>query len=465
MARGIRAARTSGLAFLAALCAAVPAAADTPSCAPHCAPPTAPNVINALTPTLSSTALQSMTSGLDNHFNSMWFEMNFAARTLQTGLSIIELQNALQQAQVKMMQLEAEENRSLSQQLLDQIRLQAEKEALQLQINGLQLQIMTLQQGSSVSSQHGSMGSSNAGSKGLHFAPTGNAVPDNSPWRDPAVARALGYAGSPGLLGTPSVTSPLSPWSAWTETTYSGFTRSGPASTSGHAGVVTGGLDYRVSQPLIVGVMLGYEDQKFDTTFNGGYLRGSGPTVAPYASWQVFAPVTLNVSAGRGFLDYSMSDGSGVGNYDARRDFVSASLVGNWQSGPWRFTPRANYYYARENHDAYTDSNGAAVGASTIKVGQASAGPEVGYSIIAPGGAWVAEPFAFGALDCNTINQPGIIGINGIVVTDSKCGGRAGGGVKGTAGTLSGLVGASYNSIGRSDQSAWSLQAVIQMRF
>ena len=94
--------------------------------------------------------------------------MNFAARTLQTGLSIIELQNALQQAQVKMMQLEAEENRSLSQQLLDQIRLQAEKQALQLQINGLQLQIMTLQQGSSVSSQHGSMGSSNAGSKGLH---------------------------------------------------------------------------------------------------------------------------------------------------------------------------------------------------------------------------------------------------------------------------------------------------------
>jgi outer membrane autotransporter protein len=264
----------------------------------------------------------------------------------------------------------------------------------------------------------------------------------------------------------PGAASPRSPWSAWADTTYTGFSRDGPAATDGHASVATGGLDYRFSQPLIVGVMVGYENQNFNTTFNGGYLRGSGPTAGPYASWQPLPSVILNVAVGRAILDYSMSDGTGAGSYSARRDYVSASLVGNWRRGPWRFTPRANIYYARENHDGYVDSTGAAVPGATVKLGRASVGPEIGYTIVAPGGTWAIEPFAFGALDCDTVSQPGIVGADGIVVTDSKCGGRAGGGVKAvTAGNFSGLLGASYNSIGRSDQSSWSLRASAQLRF
>ncbi len=463
MSWGFRATRIAGLALLAALCTMSPAAADDPGCPPTCAPPPPPsaNLISSLTSHAGNTALGASSTSLDNHLNDMWFMPTLLTEALKIVQQITQMQMNLSLAEAKLTQLELQLRNNLALQEAQRIQLEAEKAALQQQIGATQSMIGSLQQmqsGASIA----------AGAiKGRPFAPTTDEMPANSPWRDPVIARALAYAGAQGIPDAPAAANPRSPWSAWTDTTYTGFDRDGPAATDGHTSVVTGGLDYRFSsQPLIVGVMAGYENQKFDTTFNGGYLRGSGPSVGPYASWQLLPPVVLNVAVGRAFLDYSMSDGTGVGNYNARRDYVSASLVGNWRDGPWRFTPRANIYYARENHDAYVNSAGAAVPGATVKLGRASVGPEIGYTVIAPGGAWAVEPFAFGALDCDTVNQPGIVAADGIVVTDSKCGGRAGGGLKAiTAGNFTGQVGAPYNSIGRSDQSSWSLRAGAQLRF
>lgn len=460
MGRRLSGSALKGIALFAALCAASPAAAQ---CNPEC-PPTSPLPViglnNSLPLHFGNTALSTLSSSLDNHLNDTWLTPSLLTTVVEIGQQISQAQTSLSQAQAKLTQLEMQLAVNSGLQEVQRIRLEAEKAALQQQISALQSMIGSLQQ-----MQSGASGT--AGKiQGRPFAPTTDELPDNSPWRDPAIARALAYAGARGLRAAPAAASPRSPWSTWADTTYTGFNRDGPAATDGHASVVTGGIDYRFSQPVIAGIMVGYENQNFDTIFNGGYLRGSGPTVGPYASWQLLPAVALNVAVGRAFLDYSMSDGTGAGSYNARRDYVSASLVGNWRQGAWRVTPRANIYYARENHDAYIDSTGAAVPDATIRFGRASVGPEIGYTIVASDGTWAVEPFAFGALDCDTISQPGIVGAGGIIVTDSTCGGRAGGGIKAvTTDNFVGQFGASYNSIGRSDQSSWSLRASAQLRF
>jgi len=97
-------------------------------------------------------------------------------------------------------------------------------------------------------------------------------------------------------------------------------------------------------------------------------------------------------------------------------------------------------------------------------VGRVSVGPEIGYSLVRFGGR--VEPFAFVALDCDFGSRPGIVAINGVVIADRSCGGRAGGGVKRAYGSsLSGSVSAAYNSIGRPDQNSWTLQGRVQVNF
>ena len=291
---------------------------------------------------------------------------------------------------------------------------------------------------------------------------------DDPPWRDPVFVNGLAYtanaqaAPSRGTLQKIAGTH----WSTWAEGIYTRFDRSGPAATSGHSEIVTGGLDYRVAGPFIAGFAFGYETQRFNTKFNGGFFRGSGPTIGPYASWLMSPNVMVNVTAGLAALDHSVSDGSALGHYHATRYFASGSIIGTWRQGLWRFSPRVNAYYASDQRAGYVDTMGLAIPSGRVTAGRLSAGPEIGYSLLGPHGLSIVEPFMFAALECDFTNRGAIVATNGAVINDSACGGRAGGGIKGLyASSVSSLLRTSYNSIGRSDQNSWTLQGQLQWNF
>lgn len=396
-------------------------------------------------------------SALDGQLQNQWFNPVNVGDLLRIMAQIAALQTQLRE---KAAQLAAIESALAAAGAREQAELIRQKAELERQIATLQSQIGGAQQALAG-------GPGNQQKTQLPFAPERGLPPPGSPWRDPAIARALGYAAAPDATGSGyGYGGTGTRWSAWAEATTTRFERSGAAATDGDARAVTAGLNYRAAERLIVGMMFGYESQRFDTTFNGGFLRGSGPSLGPFASVLVTPNIIFNVTAGAASLGYSASDGTASGGYDARRYSASASVVGNWRFGAWRFAPRASLSYARELRDGYIDSAGLAVPSSTIVASRFSAGPEVGYTFVARDQSFAMEPFAFAALDCDHSNQPGVIGAGGIVISDSACGGRAGGGFKTIhANGATGMVGASYNSIGRADQSSWSLQGRFDLRF
>jgi outer membrane autotransporter protein len=330
---------------------------------------------------------------------------------------------------------------------------------------------------------------------GLWYGPTAPASavkrfsdgPD-SPWRDETFHDARGYAAAtqapPGGLGYAAAapapaggsgrlpglrTDPRAPWSAWADGVFTSFDRGGAAATDGHILNFMGGVDYRLTERFIAGGALGYEDQRFNTSFNSGHLGGRGPTLAAYAGYLLSPQLSVmaTVTAGVAFLNYDVRDSGASGSYDAQRLFVSASLSRNWYSGRWRVTPRADLFYASERRDGFNFSDGSSQAGATVNIGRLSAGPEVGYLILTSQRRSTVEPTAFFALDCDLTRQNSIVGANGIVVTDNACGGRAGAGlnvVRPLLG-LSSSLGFSYNSLFRSDQDSWTFTGRIAKEF
>jgi hypothetical protein len=289
----------------------------------------------------------------------------------------------------------------------------------------------------------------------------------NSPWQDSAVAGALGYAdtGSGKLPSHMLRSTPGPAWTVWMSGVYTGFARGGATATDGHIGNIMGGADYRLSDKLLIGGALGYEDQRFDTTFNGGYLRGKGATLGPYLAYSLSPNLIANVFAGLAFLDYGVASATTTGSYDATRLFVSASLIGTWQYDRWRFSPRASLFHASERRDSFTDSASAVFPGATVNIGRFSIGPEIGYRFAPAQGNGLLEPFGFAALDCDLGNRNSLVAANGIVVTDGACGGRIGSGLKVIQPGFSVSIGASYNSLFRPDQDSWTLQGRVGRQF
>jgi len=317
---------------------------------------------------------------------------------------------------------------------------------------------------------------------GLWYAPEDSAPPvkrfsdgPGSPWRDATFKDALGYASPAQVPGSGSGrlpglrTDPRATWSMWAEGIFTSFDRRGAAATDGHIVNLMGGVDYRFSRQLVAGAALGYEDQRFDTSFNAGRLRGRGATLAAYAGYLLSPQLNLmaSVSAGAAFLNYDVLNSGVSGSYDAQRAFVTASLIRNWYSGPWRVTPRATLFYANEWRNGFTFSDGTRQPYATVNIGRLSLGPEAGYRILTLDGSAILEPSGFIALDCDLTQQQSIVAANGIVVTDNACGGRVGGGLNVSIPDqrLSGLFGFSYNSLFRSEQNSWTLSGRLGREF
>ena len=277
-----------------------------------------------------------------------------------------------------------------------------------------------------------------------------------STWRDPALAMAAVPRRSP--------YSPFaSRWGLWAQARSGSYDRSGPTATDGTTNFVNGGVHYRLLPWLTAGVAIGHESQRFATRFNGGYFNGNGTTIAPYVSLRLSPNVKFNLSAGYTDQSFNTSDGVLTGTFGGSRSFGSASLVGTWYAGAWRLSPRATVFYATTRTDAFTDSGFGNVPASTNSFGRFSIGPEVGYGIDLANGS--IEPYVFALLE-HDFGDRGQFTANGFLYEPDTTGARVGGGVKlALIRNWTGAVGASYNSLGRSNESAWTLEGRLSLGF
>ncbi len=152
----------------------------------------------------------------------------------------------------------------------------------------------------------------------------------------------------------------------------------------------TVGVDRLFAERWVAGLLLGYEDGRSRTFFNGGGQDSEGVLVAPYLAVLISDVFSADVSGGYTAVSYDQTridpvDGSTlVGDLDADRWFVAGNLNAVVTSGDWVLGARAGLLYIDEEQDAYSESGGPSartLGKRNADLTQALIGFDAGYQL------------------------------------------------------------------------------------
>ena len=145
------------------------------------------------------------------------------------------------------------------------------------------------------------------------------------------------------------------------------------------------GADYRLAEPIVLGVSLAYEYSEIDADYNNGWLDQDGITIAPYLGVIFNNYLTFAATVGYTWLDIDQEREKGSGHdikssLDASRFFGSVRLNGFYSINRFNLTGALGCLYSQERQDSFTEEDGNRVGSNNVDLGQASLGVEISYS-------------------------------------------------------------------------------------
>ena len=171
-------------------------------------------------------------------------------------------------------------------------------------------------------------------------------------------------------------------WNAWVAYSQSkvGYT---PMQANGTVDVGVVGVDYALSNNVILGVALAGDRTRISTGFNGGSLNGNGYTISPYIGVALSRSLTLDATLGTGRTKQDLNVGAGVtGSLTNRRTVGSIGLSYRHQGGGnWQFTGRGALLAVEDRLGAFTLSNGGLVSDGTVNVTQMRLSGQAGYKM------------------------------------------------------------------------------------
>lgn len=232
-------------------------------------------------------------------------------------------------------------------------------------------------------------------------------------------------------------------------------------------GIATGmiGGSMKFSDTFLAGLALGYERMDLDTgSLTGtGKMEADGFTIAPYLGVQLSPRWSLDVMAGYTDLSYDAKRANNTitGSFDARRLFAGANVTGRYPVGGGLFmSPGVGVIYLTEKQDGYVESTGGIVPEDTIELGRAHLGAKVSYPM------GMIAPYLRARAEYDFVHPDAVAIGNGQTTGDERLGGQVGLGLDFIgSGPLTGMVEASYDSLGRSDLNTWTLSAKVRYQF
>lgn len=147
----------------------------------------------------------------------------------------------------------------------------------------------------------------------------------------------------------------------------------------GYTADLVAGIDYKFNDSLLYGVLVGYGKTDFDTLVDLaiGKLEASAITGGIYGAKKLQNGLTFDALLAYTKTEYDVISGIATGSFDAKRVGFSAGVYNSFDYNTWVIEPRAKLIIAREQQDAYTDSEANAIAARSITSGRFAFGPKV----------------------------------------------------------------------------------------
>ena len=145
------------------------------------------------------------------------------------------------------------------------------------------------------------------------------------------------------------------------------------------------GFDYRIFDPLVAGVALGYQWVDLTTHFNSGFLKSGGLTVMPYVSYAITPNLVADASFGLGFNNYntsrinSNSTESISGHANSLRSLGSANVTYYHLTGNWTLSGKVGTILANEHQYYSVESNATRQYPLDTFLGELSVGGKAAY--------------------------------------------------------------------------------------
>lgn len=150
------------------------------------------------------------------------------------------------------------------------------------------------------------------------------------------------------------------------------------------------GVDYRVSDDLLVGVLGQYDHSKqsrSQTISSDGFeVSGDGFLVGPYTVVRLKDGLVFDGRVAWGKSDNEISPyNTYVDEFETTRWLLKGQLTGQLnlkgETSGWTISPELALLYYTERQSAYTDSNGIVIGEQDIELGRLSFGPRISHTI------------------------------------------------------------------------------------
>jgi len=162
-------------------------------------------------------------------------------------------------------------------------------------------------------------------------------------------------------------------------------------------GAFVGG-DYKFTDRLTSGVMLGIDGTNINSKVNGGGSDSTGVTFAPYMRFSFNNTYSTDLTVG---YTNSKSDNDRLatgtrvtGSSDTDRVFGALGANASFWQERWNFLARVGTVLSRDYRDSFTESNGTYVGRAETSFGQAQIGGTVGY-YFASLRPWLSATYAY----------------------------------------------------------------------
>jgi hypothetical protein len=154
------------------------------------------------------------------------------------------------------------------------------------------------------------------------------------------------------------------------------------------------GVGRKLSPNLVVGLLTGFENFRYDSATLNGTVKGTGGTIGGYAAWRPASALQFDATLAWSDINYNAASGAASGSFTGSRWLASGGVSDTFALGRGLvFEPSAQLYALWESQGAYTDSAGTLQASRDFSVGRASTGGKFAYTSITAGDTKIT-PFA-----------------------------------------------------------------------